>query len=180
VGTRATPVSASLDRLSSRGAVPRIVAGQAARVRRFEERIGSFARRHPERLVPLALYELAFHLAGIAELYVTLLLVGTAVAPTLLAALILESAGRVINVVFTFVPLRLGVDEAGTGMLSSVLGLGAAPGVTLALVRKARILAWTAVGLALLMHRGLSVGRALAEAGVAAAQSRARPDEFGS
>jgi hypothetical protein len=50
--------------------------------------------------------------------------------------------------------------------------------VTLALVRKARILVWTAVGLAFLMHRGLSIGRALAEAGAAAAESRARPDEY--
>jgi hypothetical protein len=78
--------------------------------------------------------------AGIAEVYVTLQLVGTAVAPTLLAALVLESAGRLINVVFTFVPLRLGVDEAGSGVLSTVLQLGTTPGVTLALVRKARIL----------------------------------------
>jgi hypothetical protein len=169
LGTRATPVSGSLDRLGSLGAVPRLVARQAARVRRFEERIGTFARRHRERLLPLGLCELAYHVAGIAEVYVTLLLVGTAVAPTLLAALVLESAGRLVNVVFTFVPLRLGVDEAGSGVLATVLQLGTTPGVTLALVRKARILVWTAVGIALLLHRGLSIRRALEDARIATA-----------
>jgi hypothetical protein len=58
-------------------------------------------------------------------------------------------------VVFKFVPLLLGVNEVGSGMLTAVLGLGTTVGTTLGLVRKVRMLCWTAVGMALLAQRGL-------------------------
>jgi hypothetical protein len=58
-----------------------------------------------------------------------------------------------VRVVFTFVPLGLGVDEATTGFVSNLLQFGTASGVTLALVRKARTLCWSTVGIALLTLR---------------------------
>jgi hypothetical protein len=161
LGTGVTPVSGSLEHPGLRRALPRYLTERAARIRRFEERISQFSRRHRERLLPLALCESAYHAAGVAEVYVTLGFVGTILAPTLLTALILESAGRVVNVVFAFVPLRVGVDEAGSGLLAGILGLGAASGVTLSLVRKARLLFWTGVGVVLLLCRGFSIDRAL-------------------
>ena len=57
--------------------------------------------------------------------------------------------------VFKFVPLRLGVDEAGTAVFTQVLGLGSQTGVTLAIVRKARVLFWTGAGAVLLLREGL-------------------------
>jgi len=69
----------------------------------------------------------------------------------------LESVNRVINIVFKFIPFRLGVDEAGTGMLAKALGFTSAIGATLAIVRKARDLFWTAIGVALMVRRGLSL-----------------------
>ena len=63
----------------------------------------------------------------------------------------------VINIVFKFIPFRLGVDEAGTGMLAKALGFTPAIGASLAIVRKARDLFWTAVGVALIVRRGLSL-----------------------
>ena len=55
----------------------------------------------------------SFTLFGLAEVYVVLwLLAGE--PPSVLHAFILESAGRVINVLFRFVPLRVGVDENGS------------------------------------------------------------------
>src|SRR5262249_33617512 len=86
-------------------------------------------------------------------------------APTLLSAFILESVNRIINVAFKFIPLRLGVDEGGTGMVSAVLGLTRAVGVTLAIIRKGRDMFWSAIGVALIVRRGLSVRTATAEAG---------------
>jgi hypothetical protein len=65
--------------------------------------------------------------------------------------------------VFKFIPLRTGVDEAGTGMLSKVLGFTTATGVTLAIVRKARDVCWTAVGVALMVRRGISLRAAARE-----------------
>jgi len=41
--------------------------------------------------------------------------------------------------------------------LTKVLHLGTTVGVTLAIIRKARIICWTAVGVALLVGRGLSL-----------------------
>jgi hypothetical protein len=85
-----------------------------------------------------------------------------------LTAFVLEYINRVITVVFKFVPMRLGVDEAASGFLAQVLGFGTAPGVTLAIVRKARILCWTALGIVFLIRRGLTMEAVLREASTAA------------
>ena len=122
----------------------------------LEDRIYGFYERNSNRLIAIFLLEVCFHLAGVAEIYVTLYFISS-VPPTLLTAFILESVNRVINVVFKFVPLRTGIDEAGTGMLSKVLGFTTAIGVTLAIVRKARDIFWTAIGVALMVRRGLSL-----------------------
>lgn len=126
------------------------------RAQTLEDRIYGFYQRNRNQLVAIFLLEVCFHLAGIAEIYVTLSFISD-VPPTLLTAFILESVNRVINVVFKFVPLRTGIDEAGTGMLSKVLGFTTAIGVTLAIVRKARDIFWTAIGVALMVRRGLSL-----------------------
>lgn len=126
------------------------------RAQTLEDRIYGFYARNRGSLVAIFLLEVCFHLAGTLEIYVTLSFISS-VAPTLLTAFILESVNRVINVVFKFVPLRTGIDEAGTGMLSKVLGFTTAIGVTLAIVRKARDIFWTTIGVALMVRRGLSL-----------------------
>lgn len=127
------------------------------RARTFEDRIYGFYQQHSSRLFLILALEMTFHLAGVLEIYTTLWYISDVLAPTLLTAFILESVNRVINVVFKFIPLRTGVDEAGTGMLSKVLGFTTAIGVTLAIVRKARDIFWTAIGVALMLRRGLSL-----------------------
>jgi hypothetical protein len=127
------------------------------RARTFEDRIYGFYQRNSNRLFLILALELSFHFAGVLEIYTTLWFISGVVAPTFLTAFILESVNRVINVVFKFIPLRTGVDEAGTGMLSRVLGFTTAIGVTLAIVRKARDIFWTAIGVALIVRRGLSL-----------------------
>ena len=126
------------------------------RGRSLEDRIYGFYSRNGNRLFSIFLLEVCFHLAGIAEIYVTLSFISV-VPPTLLTAFILESVNRIINVVFKFVPLRTGIDEAGTGMLAKVLGFTTAIGVTLAIVRKSRDIFWTAVGVTLIVRRGFSL-----------------------
>jgi len=123
----------------------------------LEDRIYSFYEQNSERCIAIFLLELCFHAAGVTEIYVTLSFISELVAPTLLTAFILESVNRVIVVVFKFIPFRTGIDEAGTGLLSKVLGFTTAIGVTLAIVRKARDLFWTAVGMALIVRRGFSL-----------------------
>ena len=69
---------------------------------------------------------------------------------SLVDAFVLESTGRLITVVFKVVPFRIGVDEAGAALVASAIGVPVSHAVTLALVRKLRILVWNAVGLAVL------------------------------
>ncbi|MGH8743292.1 MAG: lysylphosphatidylglycerol synthase domain-containing protein, partial [Burkholderiales bacterium] len=130
------------------------------RAQTLEDRIYGFYDRHSNRLVSIFLLEVCFHMAGVTEIYVTLTFISDMVAPTLLTAFILESVNRIINVAFKFMPFRLGVDEAGTGMLAKALGFTSAIGATLAIVRKARDLFWTGIGVTLMVRRGLSLRNA--------------------
>jgi hypothetical protein len=129
------------------------------RARTLEDRIYGFYDRNRNRLLTILALEMCFHLAGALEIYTTLWFISDIVAPTLLTAFILESVNRVINIVFKFIPFRLGVDEAGTGMLAKALGFTPDIGAALAIVRKARDLFWTAIGVALMVRRGLSLRR---------------------
>lgn len=126
----------------------------AARMRTVEEQIYSFASRNGARLPGLAAAEVGFHALGVAEVYLTLRLLGHA-QPPVLTCFILETANRLIQVVFKIVPLRLGVDEAATAWFTGILGLGPTTGVAIAIVRKVRMLFWTAIGGVLLVREGL-------------------------
>lgn len=126
-----------------------------------EERIYGFYSRSQSRFLPIILLECCFHLAGVLEIYVTLSFISPDQSPTFLTAFILESVNRVITLAFKFIPLKVGVDEAGTGRVSRVLGFTIATGVTLAIVRKARDVFWAGIGMILLLQRGLSL-RAIA------------------
>ena len=141
------------------------------RVAAVEDRIYGFYARNRARFLPILALETCFHLAGVAENYVTLYFISP-VRPTLLAAFALESVNRIINIVFKVVPLRAGVDEAVTGWFTKALQLGEKIGISLAIVRKARIVVWAAVGILLLVRQGLSPRAAVSEAQASIAAHR--------
>ncbi|MBA2354545.1 MAG: lysylphosphatidylglycerol synthase domain-containing protein [Luteitalea sp.] len=151
---RFRPLTHVVGRLQGLAIAPRALVGRVGKLQTLEERIYTFARRHPSRPGPVLLLEVGYHALGVAEVYLTLSLLAGGVDPTLLGAFLFEVVNRVINVAFKFVPLRLGVDEAGTALLAQVVGYTAALGVTVSLVRKARMLVWTGVGVAFLALRG--------------------------
>jgi hypothetical protein len=125
-------------------------------VRDVESRVYAFASRRPGALVAVGAAEAGFHALGVLEIHVTLwLLSGRTAWPPLLTSFIFESANRLITVVFKFIPLRLGVDEAGTAFFAGLLGLDTHIGVSLGLIRKFRILVWSAVGGVLFIRHGL-------------------------
>jgi hypothetical protein len=136
----------------------------------LEDRIYGFYQTNSSRFVPILLLEGCFHLAGVAEIYVTLSFISPDYAPTFLTAFILESVNRVITVAFKFIPLRMGADEAGTGRVSKVLGFTMTTGVTLAIVRKGRDVFWAATGMILLLQRGLSLRAVARDAEAALAE----------
>jgi hypothetical protein len=127
----------------------------AARMVEIETRIYSFASRHRGALPGLAAAELGFHALGVAESYLTLWVLSGQV-PSLLNAFILETANRLITVVFKIIPLRLGVDEAGTAYVAQLLGLSTRTGLAIAIVRKMRMLCWSLAGGVLLVREGFT------------------------
>lgn len=136
------------------GAAPRL-RRHTDRMRALEAQIYTFASRHTRALPALAAAEIGFHALGVAEVYLTLWLLN---APTsILTAFLFESANRLITVVFKVVPLRLGVDEAGTAAFARIVGLTAKTGLSLGIVRKVRVIFWAAAGGLLLVREGLSL-----------------------
>lgn len=148
-------LSGAVEFLHRRGIARGFFERKRVAVRDVEERIYGFYNQSSSRFLKIIILEACFHLAGVLEVFVTLWFISETPA-SLLTAFVLESVNRFINVAFKFVPMRVGVDEAGTGLLAKVLGLTTATGVSLAIVRKARILVWTAVGVLLIALRGLS------------------------
>ena len=117
----------------------------AEAIREVEQRIYAVPSWPLSRLANVALWEIAFHVAAVAEVFLILKLLIPDI--TLGEAFLLESAGRFVTVAFKFVPYRLGIDEVGSGAVASALGLPPAIGVTLALVRRLRIIVLNAIGL---------------------------------
>jgi len=130
-------------------------------VRDAEDRIFRFATTRKERIGQILLLQFAFHVAAVLEIYFLLRLLVGHTDRTLLMAVILGTVERLIMIAFKFVPLRLGVDHAGSGGIAEVLAIGAPVGVTIATVRTARNLFWAAVGLGMLVRstRNLKSGR---------------------
>jgi hypothetical protein len=134
--------------------------GRVPKVRALEDQVYTFGSRRRQTLLPLAALELAFHALGVLEVHLTLWML-LPDPPPLLVSFVLEAVNRLITVAFKFVPIQVGVAEAGTALATEILGLGIQPGLTLAIVRKARVLFWMLVGTVLLVRHGLTARRVL-------------------
>ena len=155
--------SGTLRWLGAHAVAPTLTARAASRVQSVEDHIHLLYPREWSRLLPVAALELSFHMFAVLEIFLVLSII-SGQQPTVLEAFAFESTNRFISVAFKFVPMRIGVDEAGTGMFADLLAFGTAAGVTLALVRKARMLVWMALGVTALATRGLSMRSVLATA----------------
>jgi hypothetical protein len=105
-----------------------------------------FVTAEPRCACTIGALEAAYHALGIAETYMILRFLNPAGA-TWTAAVAFEVINRGVTMAFKMVPLRVGVDEASAAFLAKHLAVGSATGVMLALVRKLRVLFWTALGL---------------------------------
>ena len=61
-------------------------------------------------------------------------------------------------VILGVIRVVVGVDEAGAQFITETLALGAGLGVTLAIIRKGRMIFWVGVGVLITLKRGLSLG----------------------
>jgi hypothetical protein len=142
--------------LYNRNIGKKILESGRLQVRLFENLIYGFYRRYPKRFLPIFLCQLAFHTLGIMEAWFILSRIRDTF-PSFYTAFLLESISRAITIFFKFVPFVIGVDEAGAQFVTETLAIGASVGVTLAIIRKGRILFWTLTGILLIIKRGLSV-----------------------
>lgn len=133
-----------------------ILENGRGQVKLFEDLIFAFYRRYPFRFLPIFAIQIIFHALGVAEVLFILSRLSDTI-PGLYSAFLLESMSRVITIVFKLVPFLIGVDEAGAKFVAETLALGAGIGVTLAIIRKGRILFWTAVGMILILRREISL-----------------------
>jgi hypothetical protein len=148
-------LSAIFERLYERGILTGWTENGRLHARFFENLIYGFYRQYPKRFLPIFLLQILFHALGITEVWFILSRLSEAAA-SVYGAFLLESISRVITVVFKLIPFLIGVDEAGAQFVTETLALGAGLGVTLAIVRKGRIIFWSTVGIALILKRGLS------------------------
>jgi hypothetical protein len=122
---------------------------RAPRLLPLRAQLHGLATDRPGRLAQVFSLHLVFHVLAVAETYLILLWLLGDESPTALQAVIFETVNRLTIVVFKFVPFRIGVDEATAGAVAPLLAVTGAVGVTLAVIRKARMLFWSAIGLLL-------------------------------
>jgi hypothetical protein len=157
---RARIASALVAALQSWPLLRRVAGHRRADLMAIEDQVFGFTSRHPGRVPSLFALEAAYHAAGVMEIWLTVTSISGGPVG-FLVAFVLEFVNRIITIAFQFVPLWLGVDEAGTGLITTALHLGAATGVGLALVRKARVMVWTGLGLGLFFVSRSWVDRAV-------------------
>lgn len=132
------------------------------RVRRLEQDIYTFASRRRQTIVPLVGTELLFHALGVLEVHLTLWLILGDQTPPLVTSFILETANRLVTVLFKFVPMQQpGLNEVSTVLVAQLLGLNTQTAGTLAIVKRARMLFWQLAGTALLVRHGVTARRIL-------------------
>jgi putative ABC transport system permease protein len=145
---RVTLVTWFIDQLARVGLKPKFLASRREQIQRVESHVYDFYKHRPGSFFRILALDFLSHASSVVEVYVTLRMLGF--GPRLEAAYVIESLTKVINFVFGFVPATIGVYEGGTEVILRTLGYAAATGVTLALVRKAGIVFWTGIGLAIL------------------------------
>ena len=115
------------------------------KVQEWDQALVAFYRHSPGPLLRSMTFHLLGWLAGIVEVYVILKLlqvpVSWATAWSIEALWLLFKAGAFL------IPASLGASEAIVSVLCAGLGLGAATGLALGLVRRARELVWVGLGL---------------------------------
>lgn len=119
--------------------------GQA--VRGWEKGIREFFRTRRKRLLVVASIEIAVNAISLAETY--LILRGATAHASFSNAYLVESANRCAQLLASFVPFGLGVDEGTTTAVLRSLGHTLREGVSAAAIRKIRSLFWDFVGLGL-------------------------------
>lgn len=110
-------------------------------------------------------------LAGVVEVYLVLMALGTRV--DLGSALVIEGFGKALALGAFLVPGNVGVREGGTVLVLRLFEIGAGLAIALVLVRRARAFVWVLIGGTLLLLGGF---RPVLQAGPQRVDSSAKND----
>jgi hypothetical protein len=135
------------------------------RLTRLRTEVSRFAADHPRRLVQVFGLQVLFHVLAVWETYLTLEWLLGRQSPSMVQAVLFETVNRLTTVLFKFIPFRLGIDEATSGAAASLFAVAATAGVALALIRRGRVLFWSAIGLLLIASHPATPGGAAAVTG---------------
>ena len=144
------PVTATVDFLIRRGVKRNWFASKRDHFHRVEENVYDFYKHRPTAFFTMFACDFLAHATTVAEVFIVLSMLGF--EPSARVAYIIDSLTKVINLVFSFVPATIGVYEGGTGFILHTLGYAVATGVTIGIVRKASMIVWAIIGLAMLIR----------------------------
>lgn len=115
-----------------------------------EESLLSFHGEAPHAFWASLMLNLLCHALAALEVYIVLRFMGLRIP--LFGALVLEGLTKLINTVGALNPGNVGTYEAGNMLITRVLGITTASGLTLALCRRARGMFWAVVGVLCLLQ----------------------------
>ena len=141
---------------------PALISRWLPKLHTLEQDVYSFASRRRGTVPQVVSLELAFHALGVIETHITMWMI-LGYAPALVTSFVIETASRLITVLFKVIPLQIGVAQGGLAIVTALLDFGTTPGVTFSLVRVARQAVWAIVGAALLVRRGITPRMILAD-----------------
>ena len=117
-------------------------------LRRLDHSLATFYREQRGRLGVSILFNFLGWVAGSLEVYLILYFLGIPVS--LATALVIEAFAAAIKFAAFLIPGGLGAVEGGSVAVFTAFGLGAAFGLSFALIRRIRELTWVTAGLILL------------------------------
>ena len=125
-------------------------------LRELRNNLEEISSQRPRDFAYLLAINLLVALVGVAEVWLILYALGSPVS--LLEALFIEGFLKLLSGLASFVPGNIGIAEGGIVLILSLLSVSAAAGLAMALVRRARALAWVAVGCVVLLALGSGFG----------------------
>jgi hypothetical protein len=139
----------------------RVVIGQRAvrmaeQFARIEAVIIDFLHDHAGRLSEVLAIETAAHALLVIEVWIVIGVLGFSASWT--QSLIIEGGIKFVGIVFAFIPGQFGASEGTYALIATAIGLPAAVGLTIALVRRIRGLLVAILGLMALALRRDRVG----------------------
>jgi len=128
--------------------LPRYAPGLSGRLERLDDEIARFYTTAGRQFVRSSFWFFVGWTLGVLE--VSLILFFLHVPVTLERALAIEVLSATIDAMLFFVPGKVGTQEGGKVLIFSLLGLSAAKGLSLGILRRIRELTWAGVGLLIL------------------------------